>query len=353
MLTGSHLESQNHAGWLDGPLGVVYGLETARALAEDPATADLGVDVAAWCDEEGHFGSFLGSRSFIGLLSEEEIDKARNRYDGTPMREALDKAGLSGRPRLQFEAGRYTGYVEAHIEQGDTLESGDLKIGIVTAIVAIWQYRLTATGEQNHAGTTSMARRRDAGLAIVRLLGEIDRRFPELAGPRTVWTCGRITLEPGAPSIIPGRAEALFQFRDADPAVLDRLQAELQRLVEEANRDGRCPIAIEVMSQSTPALMDERPPGRDRGGGRGALPGQGAAHAERRRPRRPIPRPRDAGRDAVRALDRRHQPSLDREHRRRGHRARRAGVLRRGRADAAPLTPVRPAPDLPTGSPRR
>ncbi|MFL5036423.1 MAG: Zn-dependent hydrolase [Microvirga sp.] len=286
MLTGSHLESQNHAGWLDGPLGVVYGLETARALAEDPATADLGVDVAAWCDEEGHFGSFLGSRSFVGLLSEDEIDKARNRYDGTPLREALDKAALSGRPRLQFEAGRHTGYVEAHIEQGDTLEGGDLKIGIVTAIVAIWQYRLTATGEQNHAGTTGMARRRDAGLAIVRLLGEIDRRFPGLAGPRTVWTCGRITLEPGAPSIIPGRAEALLQIRDADAAVLERLQAELQRLVEEANRDGRCPIGIEVMSQSTPALMDE------------SLQAAIAAAAEARCPGKALRMPSGAGHDA-------------------------------------------------------
>ena len=202
------------------------------------------------------------------------------------MREALDKAGLSGRPRLQFEAGRHTGYVEAHIEQGDTLESGDLKIGIVTAIVAIWQYRLTATGEQNHAGTTSMARRRDAGLAIVRLLGEIDRRFPGLAGPRTVWTCGRITLEPGAPSIIPGRAEALLQIRDADAAVLDRLQAELQRLVEEANRDGRCPIAIEVMSQSTPALMDE------------SLQAAIAAAAEARCPGKALRMPSGAGHDA-------------------------------------------------------
>src|SRR5215211_3453630 len=257
MLTGSHVESQNYAGWLDGPLGIVYGLETARAFRDDPATADLGVDVATWCDEEGHFGSFLGSRSFVGLLSEAEIDKAKNRYDGTPLRDALGKAGFAGRPRVQVEKGRHKGYVEAHIEQGDTLETSGLKIGVVTAIVAIWQYRFTATGEQNHAGTTSMTRRRDAGLAIVRLLSEIDRRFPGLAGPRTVWTCGRITLDPGAPSIIPGRSEALFQFRDADPAVLERLQAELQRLVEEANRDGRCPIAIEVMSQSTPALMDD------------------------------------------------------------------------------------------------
>jgi N-carbamoyl-L-amino-acid hydrolase len=229
---------------------MIYALEAARAIGH-------GVDVAAFCDEEGHFGSFIGSRSFTGLLEDEEIDRLANKYDGTPLRDALAKAGLAGRPRLSFTPGRYRGFVEAHIEQGDTLESEGLKIGIVTAIVAIWQYRIEATGEQNHAGTTSMARRRDAGLAIVRLLGEIDRRFPEFAGPRTVWTAGRITLEPGAPSIIPGRAEALFQFRDADPAVLDRLDGELRRLVAEANR-GPCPVTLEVMGQSRPANMNER-----------------------------------------------------------------------------------------------
>ncbi|HEY0352118.1 MAG TPA: Zn-dependent hydrolase [Enterovirga sp.] len=257
LLTGSHLESQNYAGWLDGPLGVVYGLEAARAIGADPAFADCGVDVAAWCDEEGHFGSFLGSRSYLGLLPEEEIDAARNRYDGRPLRDALKEAGLAGVSREQVRPGRHKGYLEAHIEQGDSLEASGQKIGIVTAIVAIWQYRITVVGEQNHAGTTSMKRRRDAGLAVVRLLGEIDRRFPDLAGERSVWTAGRITLEPGAPSIVPGRAEALFQFRDADPATLDRLQAELYRLVEEANRSGPCPITVELLGQSTPALMDE------------------------------------------------------------------------------------------------
>jgi len=258
ILTGSHVESQNYAGWLDGPLGIIYGLEAARAFAEDPACGELGVDVGAWFDEEGHFGSFLGSRSFTGLLTEADVDQAKNRYDGTPLRDALAKAGFAGRPREQVRSERYRGYFEAHIEQGDTLETSGLKIGVVTAIVAIWQYRLVATGEQNHAGTTSMKRRKDAGLALLRLLGEIDRRFPEIAGERSVWTTGRITLEPGAPSIIPGRAEALFQFRDADPAVLDRLQTELYRLVAEANAKGPCPIEIEVMGQSTPAVMDER-----------------------------------------------------------------------------------------------
>src|SRR3979490_2523297 len=35
LLAGSHLESQNYAGWLDGPLGVVYALEAARVINPD------------------------------------------------------------------------------------------------------------------------------------------------------------------------------------------------------------------------------------------------------------------------------------------------------------------------------
>jgi len=107
VLSGSHLESQNHAGWLDGPLGCVYALEAARAISEDPSTADLGVDVVVLSDEEGHFGSFLGSRSFIGVLEEHEIDAAADAASGKPMREALAEAGWAGRPRHVIEPSRY------------------------------------------------------------------------------------------------------------------------------------------------------------------------------------------------------------------------------------------------------
>jgi N-carbamoyl-L-amino-acid hydrolase len=255
-LSGSHLETQNHAGWLDGALGCVYALEAARAIKE--AGGDTGVDVVVFCDEEGHFGSFLGSKSFTGLLSEADIDKAKNKTDGTPMREALKATGWAGRPRIVIEPDRYKAFFEAHIEQGASLEAEKLNIGVVTAIVAIWQYGITVTGQQNHAGTTTMKERRDAGLALVRLLSAIDKRFPEICGPRTVWTTGRITLDPGSHSIIPGRADALFQLRDADPAVLDRLHAELFALTEAANRESRCKLETFVISQSTPAKMDER-----------------------------------------------------------------------------------------------
>ena len=58
--------------------------------------------------------------------------------------------------------------------------------------------------------------RKDAGVALVRLCNEIEQRFPAVAGPRSVWTTGRIVLEPGAPAVIPGKAEMLFHFRDIE-----------------------------------------------------------------------------------------------------------------------------------------
>jgi N-carbamoyl-L-amino-acid hydrolase len=253
LLAGSHLESQNFAGWLDGSLGVVYALEAARVINPDP-NVNGAVEVAAWCDEEGHFGSFLGSRSYVGDVTEADIDAARD-SSGRTMRQALSDVGLAGRARAKAERGRHIGYLEAHIEQGLALESSGLKIGVVTSIVGIWQYRITFSGEQNHAGTTRMADRRDAGLALVRFGVAIDDRLPALCSPRTVWTTGRITLDPGAPSIIPGRAEMLFQMRDDDPAVIARLEDLLQSMAAEVNAQGPCSVAIERIRTGAPAMM--------------------------------------------------------------------------------------------------
>ncbi len=255
LLAGSHLESQNYAGWLDGPLGVVYALEAARVINADPG-ANGSVEVAAWCDEEGHFGSFLGSRSYVGALTEADIDAARDRSSGRTMRDALREVGLAGRSRATAERGRHIGYLEAHIEQGLTLESGGLAIGVVTSIVGIWQYRIIFEGEQNHAGTTRMDVRRDAGLALARFCVAIDDRFPASCGSRTVWTTGRIMLEPGAPSIIPGRAEMLFQMRDDDPRVIDRLETLLRDMAAEASARGRSTVAVERLRTGAPALMN-------------------------------------------------------------------------------------------------
>ena len=255
LLAGSHLESQNFAGWLDGPLGVVYALEAARVINPD-SNIKGAVEVAAWCDEEGHFGHFLGSRSYVGDVTEADIDEARDRSSDRTMRQALQDVGLAGRPRARAERGRHIGYIEAHIEQGLTLEGAGLKIGVVTSIVGISQYRIVFAGEQNHAGTTRMKDRKDAGLALARLCVTIDDCFPASCGPRTVWTTGRITLDPGAPSIIPGRAEMLFQIRDDNPETVDRLEKLLRDLAAEIGAKSRCSAEVMRIRAGAPALMD-------------------------------------------------------------------------------------------------
>lgn len=257
LLGGSHIESQNYAGWLDGALGVVYALEAARVIAASPDFAGKGVDVIAFADEEGHFGNFLGSYSFVGELAQSQVESSVDRTNGIKLLDALASAGLSGKPRLQIDRARYAGFLEAHIEQGDWLESEGLDVGIVTSIVSISQYRLIFDGVQNHAGTTRMAIRKDAGVAARALCQKIDEVFALHAGPRTVWTVGRMTLEPGAPSIIPGRAEVLFQFRDADPEKLEELHNLLYALAGEADEAGPCTVLVETVGRSVPAVMDD------------------------------------------------------------------------------------------------
>ena len=182
LLVGSHTDTQPTGGWLDGAMGVMYGLELARAFREHEATRDLALDVASWIDEEGAFFGCLGSQAFCGMVEEEALDAAVG-PGGVRLSEALRKAGLRGRPWEQLDPERYAGYLEAHIEQGPYLEEEEKRIGVVTSIVGIRSYQIAFKGQQNHAGTTPMARRRDAATALIDLAHHVNRRFPERVGP--------------------------------------------------------------------------------------------------------------------------------------------------------------------------
>ena len=126
------------------------------------------------------------------------------------------------------------------------------------SIVGIWQYRITFSGEQNHAGTTRMEIRKDAGLALAKFCVAIDETFPDICGPRTVWTTGRITLDPGAPSIIPGRADLLFQIRDDNSEVVERLEVLLGEIAAAITSTSGCGIEVKRIRTGKPATMDVR-----------------------------------------------------------------------------------------------
>lgn len=256
LLIGSHTDTQPTGGWLDGALGVIYGLEIARALAECESTRHLALDVASWMDEEGSFSGFLGSRSFVGASVDDALDHARNR-DGLLLRDAIAQAGLAGRPRVQLDKTRHRAYLEPHIEQGGRLEAHGKSIGVVTTIVGIRELRLRFTGQRNHAGTTPMSIRRDAGAALVAFIGRMDEAFRQLADADTVWTVGRIDLDPGSFSIVPGSADVSLQFRDASLARLHAMKAALASLVRDFNAKEKVKVEfLDTEPPEDPVTMD-------------------------------------------------------------------------------------------------
>lgn len=256
LLIGSHTDTQPTGGWLDGALGVIYGIEIARALAEQESTRHLAVDVASWMDEEGTFFSFLGSRSFVGESVDEAILTVSNR-DGQSLHDALAQAGLAGTPRVHFDGARHKAYMEPHIEQGGRLEANGKSIGVVTTIVGIRELKVRFTGQRNHAGTTPMAIRRDAGAALVAFVARMDDAFRQIADADTVWTVGRIELDPGSFSVVPGQADMYLQFRDASAERLNAMEAALAALVREFNADLQVRVDIVPCDQpEEPVVMD-------------------------------------------------------------------------------------------------
>ena len=227
LLTGSHTDTQPEGGWLDGTLGVMYGLEIAHAFAENDDTRDLAVDVASWIDEEGTFSlGSLGSEYFCGLLSDDALESAKNEA-GQSLLNALNEAGFDKAPRARMDLQRYVGYIEGHIEQGPYLEEEGKSIGVVTSIASLRNLAFSFEGEQNHAGTTPMNRRKDACRKLVELAQGIHDVLSKHAAQATVWTIGHIELLPGSPNIVPGAAKMVLQIRDGDESRL----AELTSLV--------------------------------------------------------------------------------------------------------------------------
>lgn len=285
LILGSHSDTQPRGGWLDGAMGVIYAIETARALGDDPATGDLAIDTVAWSDEEGTYSSCLGSMSFVDDLT--DADLQHTNAEGETVAAAIERVGLGDTPRVHIDDGRQVAYLEAHIEQGPHLEEAGLRIGVVTSIVGIRALQVRFVGEQNHAGTTPMPRRKDAGVAMFEFGVRLRERLVTVAGPNSVWTIGDARLEPGAESIIPGFAELTVQFRDPGEEMLDDIDAALVALVDEMTMEG--PVVVTAMRHGPIAPTEMDPD----------LRGHIGAAAESRAPGGWIEMPSAAGHDPM------------------------------------------------------
>ncbi|WP_122074267.1 hydantoinase/carbamoylase family amidase [Pseudophaeobacter sp. EL27] len=252
LLIGSHSDSQPEGGWLDGALGVVAGLEIARASIE---AGGPPISVANFQDEEGRFGVLTGSDVWTGSISLAEADMFTD-TDGLAL--GAVRARMAGRAREFLPHDMFTGFLEMHIEQGPGMDVSGDQIGVVSDIVGIREVRIKITGRQNHAGTTPMALRQDAFQALSNFNQRINERFSAVATPATVWTLGHAEISPNASSVIPGVAHFSLQWRDGDFARLNYMETILREVAEEVSRDQDVKIELGKVGAIEPAAMDPR-----------------------------------------------------------------------------------------------
>ena len=238
LLIGSHLDSVPDGGRFDGALGVMAALEVLRTIRENAIPLKFRLEAIDFTDEEGTLVGLLGSAAVTGHLRPELLQNPRGGREG--LVEGMKRAGLSEEGMLSaaHPKGSMIGYLELHIEQGKRLERSGIDIGIVSAIVGISSYQLSFIGRADHAGTTTMQDRLDASLgasAFTLAARELVMRdFPDC-----VVNVGKMEFTPGAFNIVPARVDLSLEFRSADEAEFDRLDAALLGIAQlEAKRFG-------------------------------------------------------------------------------------------------------------------
>lgn len=227
LLVGSHTDTVPAGGRLDGAYGVLAALEVVRALAHIEHPLARSVEVVSFADEEG-----------VG-----------------------PGGGLAGSTALMAgdRAASIAGYLELHIEQGPRLEAEGLDLGVVEGIVGIERWDLTVGGEANHAGTTPMDMRHDAGRAAARLIAGFREMLAGIDA-EMVGNVGQLELRPGAPNVVPGEAAMVVEMRALRPDSLVAASEALRRRVAELTAEEGCSFELRRRGRgpASPVPMDPR-----------------------------------------------------------------------------------------------
>lgn len=258
LLIGSHIDSVRNGGCYDGPLGILLGVEAVGALHAVGRRLPFAIEVIAFGDEEGSRfpAAMLTSRAVAGTLDAAALDLID--ADGMLLGEAgVDIASYLSAARAP---GTTLGYFEAHIEQGPVLEAEGLAVGTVTGIAAQLRFRVQVAGMAGHAGTTSMALRRDALAGAAEMILAIEG-IARADASDLVATVGWITAAPGAANVIPGSAIFTLDIRAGDAVRRDRAAAAINARIGEIAAARGLSATLDLIhdlpaSPCDPALMD-------------------------------------------------------------------------------------------------
>jgi len=251
---GSHLDTQPTGGRYDGVLGVLAGLEVIRSMNDLGIRTKHPIVVTNWTNEEGaRFApAMLASGVFAGIHT---LDYAYGRkdQDGKTFGDELKRIGWVGDEPVGQR--KMHAYLEYHIEQGPILEAEDKQIGVVTHGQGLWWLEFTLTGKEAHTGSTPMAMRVNAGLAMSRIF-EMVQDVAMGEQPGAVGGVGQVKFSPNSRNVLPGTVVFTVDIRSPEQAKLDRMRARIEAEAAKICAALGIGCAVEAVGHFDPVAFD-------------------------------------------------------------------------------------------------
>ena len=255
VMTGSHIDTVRTGGRFDGCLGVLAGLEIIESLMDADVVTDRPIAVGFFSNEEGaRFPpDMMGSLVYVGGMPlEEALDTVG--IDGTRVRDDLEAIGYLGSSPIPGESPH--AFVELHIEQGPVLEEAGFTIGAVESVQGISWTEIEVVGQSNHAGTTPMRLRHDAGYAAAAIAHFVRGLANEMGGDQ-VATCGAMSLHPSLVNVIAARATLTVDLRNTEESELQYAESKLTEFLDQLGTDEGVTISTRTLARFEPVVFDQ------------------------------------------------------------------------------------------------
>jgi beta-ureidopropionase / N-carbamoyl-L-amino-acid hydrolase len=254
VMMGSHIDTVRTGGRYDGNLGVLGGLEVIESVLRAGLALPRPLAVAFFTDEEGsRFApDMLGSLTYAGGLAvEAALDVVA--IDGARFGDELARIGYLGTHPCPGPAPH--AYVELHIEQGPVLEARGIDIGVVEGVQGISWQEVLITGQSNHAGTTPMALRHDAGYAAAAVT-TFARDLTREMGPPQVATVGSVRLHPDLVNVVAGSARVTVDLRNTDESALTESEQRMAAFFHLLAESEGVRITTRSLARFEPVVFD-------------------------------------------------------------------------------------------------
>ena len=255
VMTGSHTDTVRTGGAYDGNLGVLGGLEVVATLNQAGVQTERDLVVGIFTNEEGaRFApDMLGSLVYVGGLPLQDALQTKS-IDGALLGEELQRIGYAGTDKLGLY--RPHAFVELHIEQGPVLDIEGTAIGAVQNLQGISWQEVTIVGQSNHAGTTPMRMRHDAGYVAGAIATFVRELAKEMGGDQ-VGTVGKIDLTPNLINVIAARALVTVDLRNTDENLLQEAEARFAEFLQEIAASEGVQISTRRLARFEPVLFDQ------------------------------------------------------------------------------------------------